>query len=301
MFRTRSRVVTMAFTVLALGLPVPALGASVVISGSGLTPADITGVVNQCRTTLGDPNNGATPGQQVSGRREINWDGVPDSFSAPNAFPGNFFNVNSTRGVVFSTPGTGFQVSADSDNPTSTPVRFGNINPNYPLIFNVFSPQRLFTALGSNITDNNFFVAGSTTPATVNGFGVVFSDVDLPNSAGLQFFAGSANLGTFFAPPLPFGLSFLCVVFDASERISRVRITSGQGALGPGVNDIKQGGTLDLVVMDDFLYSEPKNLPPSAGPSVTIPTLSGWAMIVFSLLLACGLAAGFRRLGRLTS
>ena len=37
-------------------------------------------------------------------RREINWDGVPDARADPNALPANFFNVNSPRGVVFSTP-----------------------------------------------------------------------------------------------------------------------------------------------------------------------------------------------------
>ena len=36
---------------------------------------------------------------------EINWDGVPDALASPNSFPANFFNVNSPRGTVFSTPG----------------------------------------------------------------------------------------------------------------------------------------------------------------------------------------------------
>ena len=47
-------------------------------------------------------------------RREINWDAVPDAFSAPNNLPANFFNVNSPRGAVFSTGGTGFQLSANA-------------------------------------------------------------------------------------------------------------------------------------------------------------------------------------------
>src|SRR5437868_8958461 len=40
-------------------------------------------------------------------RSEINWDGVPDALAAPNNLPANFFNVNSPRGVVLATPGTG--------------------------------------------------------------------------------------------------------------------------------------------------------------------------------------------------
>ena len=39
-------------------------------------------------------------------RREINWDGVPDARADPNPLPADFFNVNSPRGVVFSTPGS---------------------------------------------------------------------------------------------------------------------------------------------------------------------------------------------------
>lgn len=282
-----------ALIAFVLGFPTISVAAAVIISGSG----DITGAVNQCRSALGNANNGATPGEQASGRREINWDGVPDGFSAPNNLPADFFNVNSPRGVVFSGSGAGFQVSA---NAGVAPVRFDNINPTYSGQFSIFSPQRLFTPLGTNIYDVNFFVAGSATPATVSGFGAVFSDVDLPNTASIQFFVNATSLGTFFAPVRTdsVGLSFLCVVFNAGERASRVRVISGQGGLGAGVNDISDGGTLDLVVFDDFLYGEPKNSPPFIP---AIPTLSSWAMILLSVLLAGGLAAATRRRGRLVS
>src|ERR1700741_4259585 len=89
-------------------------------------------------------------------RREINWDGVPANFSAPNNLPATFFNVNSPRGVIFSTPGTGFQVSgASTDSGPGQPVaaNFGNIDPSYTNTFATFSAERLFTSLGSNITD----------------------------------------------------------------------------------------------------------------------------------------------------
>ncbi len=32
----------------------------------------------------------------------------------------------------------------------------------------------------------------------------------------------------------------------------------GQGALGAGVADVSAGGTVDLVVLDDFLFGEPQ-------------------------------------------
>ena len=169
-------------------------------SAGGATVSDIQSTVDQFRTDLG-PLNPNVSGSLSSGRREINWDGVPDNLAAPNNLPANFFNVNSPRGVILSTPGTGFQVSANATNPSFVPVEFGNINSGYPPIFAPFSPQRLFTALGSNVTDVTFFVPGSTTPALVAGFGAVFSDVDLANTTSLQLFDGSGtSLGTFFAP-----------------------------------------------------------------------------------------------------
>src|SRR5438093_2176394 len=145
--------VTIALAALILSLPAITMAAPVVFEASGSGPADIQAAVDEFRAFLGalNPN---VPGSFSDGRREINWDGVPDAFAAPNNLPANFFNFNSPRGVVFGTPGTGFQVSANAG--LSTPIKFGNLNANYPNIFQTFSPQRLFTALGSNVTDVNF-------------------------------------------------------------------------------------------------------------------------------------------------
>ena len=41
-----------------------------------------------------------------------------------------------------------------------------------------------------------------------------------------------------------------------TDAIGRVRITSGNTALGP--ND---GGAVDVVALDDFIYSEPQPVP----------------------------------------
>jgi hypothetical protein len=199
---------------------------------------------------------------------------VPDALAAPNNLPPNFFNVNSPRGVEFSTPGTGFQVSATTAS--GSPVQFGNINPTYPTLFETFSPQRLFTAIGSNLVDVNFFVPGSNTPALTNGFGAVFTDVDLANTTSLTFFDSANNsLGTFFVPVSVGneGLSFLGVDFG-SAVVSRVRIVSGNAALGPN-----ETAGLDLGVMDDFIYGEPINA------TGAVPELSTWAMMMLGF---CG-------------
>lgn len=225
--------------------PPPGLAAPQVVTDSG----DITDGVNSFRAALGDPQNGGTPGEQAAGRREINWDGVPAAVTNVDTFPAAFFNTNSTRGSVYS-PANGFRVS-DND--------FSDINPNYLDEFAAFSPIKTFMVVGGNTMEVLFQVAGATTPAAISGFGVVFSDVDVAGSARLELFRGAQSLGVWEAPVRSDagGLSFLGVTFDDDTLITRVRITSGQGALGPAVQDVSDGGALDLVVMDDFLYGEP--------------------------------------------
>src|SRR5438477_9835327 len=115
--------------------------AELIFSATG-TVAGIQATVDAFRTDLGSLNPNVA-GSFGSGRREINWDAVPDALSAPNNLPANFFNVNSPRRALFSTPGTGFQVSA---NFGVAPIEFDTINASYSAIFQTFSPQRLFTA-----------------------------------------------------------------------------------------------------------------------------------------------------------
>ncbi len=130
-------------------------------------PADITAAIDAFRADLGGINNaGGAPA--ATGRREINWDGVPDSNADPNPFPAGTFLG---RGLQLDTPGTGFKVSAKAVNPTNTAARFNNPE------FQAFSQERLFTAIGSTTYDSHFFVPATSTPATTNGFGAVFTDV----------------------------------------------------------------------------------------------------------------------------
>jgi hypothetical protein len=239
---------------LATLLTAPSVQATpILFSGTATDVAGITGIRDSFRVAIGGGTVAGANGSFGGLRREINWDGVPDSLSAPNLLPGNFFNVNSPRGVVLSTPGTGFEVSA---NAGVAPTDFGNINGTYLGNFAAFSAQRLFTPIGSNVTDVTFFLPGTTTPAVTFAFGAIFSDVDSTGSS-LQFFDLSNNsLGTFAVPFLSGNetFEFLGVIFD-SAMINRVRITSGNSALSAGTND---GGAFDVAVMDDFLYAEPQ-------------------------------------------
>ncbi|NUL81805.1 MAG: PEP-CTERM sorting domain-containing protein [Armatimonadetes bacterium] len=250
----------------AVALPVHG---QTVLAGSG-DHAAVLSVVNQYRTLLG-PLNANTPGVgNPNGRREINWDAVGDAFSDPNLFPGNFLNAPvapRARGAEFTTPGSGFLLSADDSNPTNTPVEYARINASYPNEFAVFSQQRLFTALDSVITDVRFFVAGTNFPATVTGFGAVFTDIDLPDSTKMEYY--DANNSLIYSIFVPAGVnphesfSFAGVKF-ADRIVSRVRIFSGNAAMGlnSGPNDDPLNGH-DVVVMDDFIYGEPVPEPAS--------------------------------------
>src|SRR5262245_42653555 len=129
------------------------------VSGSDATA--LAPVVDAFRNVLGT-NNGNALNSQPGGRREINWDGGGDAanFAFFSARMETFNTLPTTRGAVFTTI-SGFEISGQP-----TP-RFGEINISYPGIFTTFSAPRLFTPLGSTITDVHFFVAGTTTPAVV--------------------------------------------------------------------------------------------------------------------------------------
>lgn len=258
--------VTLFATSVVLAAVTPAHAVLTVFSASGPDAASIQATVDSFRATLGALNPNVA-GSFGTGRREINWDGVPDIRADPNSLPADFFNVNSPRGVVLSTPGTGFLVSSTAAS--GTPVRFGFEND-----FVTFSAQRLFTAVNSNITDVNFFIPGTGTAGLTNGFGVVFTDVEAANVTSLQLFgAGNISLTTQFAEATGNqGLTFLGVIDTDGQTIERVRITSG-------LNTIVSNGVLgnpndDVVVMDDFIYGEVGAATVPEGSSVLLAGLA---------------------------
>jgi len=237
-----------------------------VFQAAGPTIASIQGAVDEFRAALGGANNGNAPGPVASGRREINWDGGGNNQTT--TLSGNpFAGFQIIRGALFTTPdGTGFV--------QAPPAGLAGVfnNPTYDTIFSTFSPFRLFSAIGSNITEVDFFVPGAgNMPATVTGFGVVFTDVDQPDGSGpgkkrgnrkdstlVEYFSADGELlfsGFVSASPGDGSLSFLGIVFQ-DARIARVRITSGNVAPGPD-----DGGNQDVVMMDDFIYGEPQPLP----------------------------------------
>ena len=227
--------------------PIPVPPQATVFTATG----NIAAAVDNFRTALG-ASNGGTAGEQAGGRREINWDGAgANPFDNKNDFPAAFFNTNVKSGAVFTTAGTGFR--NDSTD-------FAEINPGYAAEFTFFSANKIFAPIGSNQLDQLFQVAGQPTPAVSRGFGVVLSDVDVADKTTIELFdKDGRSLGVYSAPVRTdaAGLSFVGVTYDDAV-IARVRVTLGTGALGANVDDISAGGTLDLVVLDNVIYGEPK-------------------------------------------
>lgn len=230
----------------------PSTPEATVVSAAG----DLTVALTQFRGLLGDQLN-TTPGQ-TTGRREINWDGVPANLTNVNSFPFDFFNVTDPalpagrkRGLIYNN-GSSFRVDSTS---------YAEVDASYASEFKPFSGKRLFNYMGNNVTQVFFKIAGSNTDGFVRGFGLVFSDVDNANATTVEYFNGDKSLGTYKAPVRndANGFSFLGVHFPR-EKVTRVKITAGNGLLGAGAKDISQGGAKDLVVMDDFFYDEPKTL-----------------------------------------
>jgi hypothetical protein len=231
-----------------------------VFRAAGANPADIQVTVDAFRAaiSLGGANNGNGNAFTI-GRREINWDGGANTLVA-TPLAGNFFNVTARRGADCTTPGTGFLQSARiPTEPGNTALRYGDVDPSYNTQFKAFSEQRLFASLGSPIVDVTMFTpADPTRPGTVNGFGVVFTDVDTATSTKIEYYDSNDRLlYTAYAQAADSGLSFVGVRFDPGVRVRRVRIYSGTEAIGAGVTD---STARDVVAMDDFVYSEP--LPP---------------------------------------
>ena len=248
--------VGLAAVVLAVPTGAPAF---TVFSDSGANAAAITDTVDAFRAALGNPNNANNAGPLATGRREINWDGGGPPVIDGTAPVTPFTVFQKTRGATFTTPGTGLTQAAATGGLLSLDL----INPQYAALFAPFSPNRLFAPIGSNITDGFFSIPGTggTVPAGVRGFGVVFSDVDL---AGTSLAFTTTTGATSQLPVATFlgnqTFSFLGAFLDPAEGlITSVRIITGTTALGPS-----ESSTVDLVVMDDFLYGEPQQVPQPA-------------------------------------
>lgn len=179
--------------------------------------------------------------------------------------PGNFFRDEVTRGILFIVDGDEFRVSNPimEDDPGFGDNLFDTFNRDNPNQFQAFSEPRIFSPLTDYTFTEEFFIPGSGAddPALISGFGAVFVDVDNKKQTSMEFFdVEGESLGVFFAQASPQKLSFLGVDFGKAI-VAKIKINLGNAPLGADDIYVDQ----DVVVMDDFLFSEPVAIRKDAG------------------------------------
>ena len=271
----QKQVIGFSLAILSAAATAASPGAFTTFEAAGPSTADVTAARNDFRDAIGGGNTPAANGSFGGVRREINWDGVPNARADAAFLPNNFFNVNSPRGAVFSTPGDGFMVSANAGQPAATMFGFSDA-------LQAFSPQRIFTAVNSNITDIHFFFAGTNDVAATSAFGVIFTGVEDDGQTKMEFFDAQGSLiyqqNAMVSGNA--GFSFLGAVASGGNVISRVRLTSGLATIAS--NGVLGQAHGDLVAMDDFIYAEPSTV-------AAVPEPSSYALMAAGLMCVVGM------------
>jgi hypothetical protein len=229
-------------------------------------------------------------GTQLTGHREVVWDGVPEALRNKENFNPEFFDrqdqgaAGVRGGIIFKSSGAGQEVNdafagavpdaalvgppANENAPVGGD--FSNVASVYSGNLLAFTQSASFAPLGSTTTEITFRVPGSQTPAVVHGLGIVFSSVDKPNSSYVEYFDEANNVVAkifspvqdrgkfpFEGPAIAERFSYTFVGFnDPSKRIARVVVVSGDVPVDEAQGDFPdiQG---DVVIFDDVYYSEP--------------------------------------------
>jgi len=182
------------------------------------------------------------------GHRQINWDAA----AVPFDMPGDFFAATVPRGCTVRSDSDEFRVSNPADGGDDL---FDSINHKAAKDFQAFTLERLFTSVEENVFTIDFSVPGFVDrPAVVDGFGAVFVDVKEAHKTKMTFFAKSGCIiAEEYVKPLAKGLSFLGA-FSSKYPIFKVEVVLGEVA----IDDSSDWKGDDVVVMDDFIYSEPQ-------------------------------------------
>jgi hypothetical protein len=228
-------------------------------SSAGATPGAIQPQINEFFNDLGGADNG-TGSSFTTGRRSLDFGLIPDNFAIPNLFQADFFNTTVPRGALLNTGcnNNGISFSADSSNPTNTPIVFSNLNASYLGQFITYNSQRIMNpgvlARPCTTVFVTFFVPGTDVPATVKGFGIVFTDADLPSGSFVQFYdAAGKLLNPASVQTFNSGLSFVGISYNAGERIASVKITVGTHSISAS-----DAADVDVVAVAGMFYGEPR-------------------------------------------
>lgn len=180
-------------------------------------------------------------------RRNINWDAVPVPANSTIAIPADFFLAS--RQIILDPDFPADELLVSNDE-------FGDLNANYPENFPFFSPQINFKYKEDDGQPNVFRLADLKTPGAISGFGVIFTDVERANASGLEFLDSEGNeIDTVYATPGPNGgQQFLGVIYS-KPVVAEVDVLMGQKGDEFGeVEDLTNGGSADVVVVDDFVF-----------------------------------------------
>lgn len=274
--------------IIAEPIPLNSANAAVTFAGVGTTAA--TAARDAFRTAIGGADN-AGGAATTTGRREIGWDGVQ--------LNGTDNGGNTTvivQDKITGIPGNRFQNRGVLFDKVTAVAGDGFVSANATVVdqFPAFSPTKTFAPFGSNKTNMAFVQvsAATTTPVQANtrGFGVIFLDVERPDSTSIEFFNGGLSLGKFFVPAGTSGQTeFLGVLFNAPV-VTRVLITTGtdqvfsfaNGTITPGPAET---AAIDLVAMDDFIIAEPV----ANSAHVNAASYAGAALAPESISVAFGL------------
>lgn len=221
----------------------------------------VTIAFDQFKALIGGEDNENDAGPIEGGFRTIDWDAA----GVPFDMPGNFFRDTVTRGIFFTVDGDEFRVSNPimETDPGFGDNLFDTFNPDNPNQFQAFSEARIFSPLTDYTFIEEFSTPGSPNndPALISAYGAIFVDVDNENETSIEFFdMAGESLGKYFVPASPDELSFLGVDFGEAI-VAKVEVNLGNALLG--TDDIPKDQ--DVVVMDDFVFSEPVPIKKSEG------------------------------------
>ena len=216
-------------------------------TAKGTTPGALNFGILLFRQDLGGNYNGVG-GSYTSGYREITWEDAPDSVGN---LPEQFYNKTSPRGVVISPAVSDTQAIMVSADPGSSYYLFQNFHPG----FMAYSGERIMGTKYLSHIEITFRIPGTDIPASVTGFGAVFSDVDSTGTAWISMYDENGKLvGTLAPESQDYGLSFVGRTFTNGTRISRVHISVGNW----GLYFNGDGMTQDKVALDNVIYGEPR-------------------------------------------
>lgn len=212
-------------------------------------------------------------GSYTTGRREIDWEDHPNSNTSATYFPFDYYNKTIPKGIVFNTAfdsdtyiPTMITSRALSAYPNGEYVGFNDPHQQFEPRFKPFSGKKMFSTVYNTRFDVSFYIPGTKIPATVNGFGMVFADVDYQDSAFITLYDKSGEV--IYADYVPAsgndGFSFIGVSFSDGTRIARADIVLGLIPLrqsDPGATECYNVYTecfRDFVAADNVIFGEPR-------------------------------------------